>query len=115
MAKRKLYFSPEYFESSLWEGGPLEYADLPLSQELVKKLKKFDDDCMNILDWSDPGKGDIRSPGEAEEYYLTGLRLLAMVRAELGEEYEVEDGLAWIKPKSMRGEPAPDTEQNPEK
>ena len=114
MAKRKLYFSPEYGEGSLWEGYPLDYTELPLSQELVRKLKQFDRGCDNILDWSDPGKGDIRPQSEAEEYYLTGLRLLEMVRAELGADYEVEDGLDWIKPESMRGEPETETENNPE-
>lgn len=122
MAKYVLMFSPEYFETSLWSKnqaaddafgwGPVEYEKLPLSKELVKMLKMFDNNTVGILDWSDPGKGDIRPRDEAEEHYLTGVKLMEMVRAELGDEFEILDGLAWIKPKSMRGES--DTENNPE-
>ena len=114
MAKYVLYFSPEYFEGSLWSkneaadkafGYVADYNDLPLSKELKKQLRKFDSDCMNILDWDDPGKGDVRPQSEAEEYYRTGLRLLEMVRAELGDEFEVLDGLEWIRPKGKAENP----------
>lgn len=121
MAKYVLMFSPEYFETSLWcknqaaddafGGGPVEYENLPLSKELVKMLKQFDDKAVGILDWSDPGKGDIRPRDEAEEHYLTGVKLMEMVRAELGDEFEIIDGLDWIKPKSLRGESKSDTEK----
>lgn len=120
MAKYVLEFSPEYFETSLWSRnkaaddtfgwGPIDYDKLPLSPELVKLLQKFDDHCVGILDWSDPGKGDIRPQSEAEEYYRTGVKLMEMVRAELGDEFEITDGLGWIKPESLRGEAKPDTE-----
>ena len=123
MAKYVLEFSPEYFATSLWSRnkaaddafgwGPVEYDKLPLSAELVRQLKKFDDHCVGIIDWSDPGKGDIRPQSEAEEYYLTGVKLMEMVRAELGDEFEITDGLNWIKPESLGGEPEPDTEYNP--
>ena len=83
MAKYVLEFSPEYFATSLWSRneaaddafgwGPVDYDKLPLSAELVRQLKKFDDHCVGIIDWSDPGKGDIRPQSEAEEYYLTGV------------------------------------------
>lgn len=114
MAKYVLMFSPEYFETSLWTKnqaaddafgwGPIDYEKLPLSAALVKMLKQFDDHAVGILDWSDPGKGDIRPQSEAEEYYLTGVKLMEMVRAELGDEFEILDGLDWIKPKSMPAE-----------
>ena len=120
MAKYLLYFSPEYFETSLssknkaaddaFGWGPIDYDKLPLSPELVKLLQKFDNHCVGILDWSDPGKGDIRPQDEAEEYYRTGLKLLEMVRAELGSDFEVIDGLEWIRPKDRGCDSAPDTE-----
>lgn len=113
MAKYELYFSPEYDATCIWSSnraardrfgsGGIEYDELPLSPELVKKLEQFDRHCLGIIDWSDPGKGDIRPKDEQEEYLMTGLRLLDMVRAELGDEYDVLDGLDWIRPKDENG------------
>ena len=124
MAKYVLGFGPEYDAASLWSRnqaaydafgfGGISYEKLPLSGGLVRLLEQFDSHCLGIIDWSDPGKGDIRPQSEAEEYYLTGLRLLELVRAELGGDYEVLDELDWIKPESMGGAPEPDTEYNPE-
>lgn len=124
MAKYVLGFGPEYDATSLWSrnqaaydtfgSGGISYEELPLSAELVRRLAQFDRHCLGIIDWSDPGRGDIRPQNEAEEYYLTGLRLLEAVRSELGGDYEVLDELDWIKPESMGGEPEPDTEYNPE-
>ena len=107
MAKYLLYFSPEYWETSLWckndaaykaFSNPVEYDELPLSPELRAMLRKFDSGCTGIIDWSDPGRGDIRPADEQTEYYMTGLRLLELVRQELGEDFEVLDGLEWIRP-----------------
>lgn len=120
MTKYVLEFSPEYMATSLWSRnkaaddafgwGPIDYDKLPLSAGLVKMLKQFDDGCFGIIDWSDPGKGDIRPQSEQEEYYLTGVKLMEMVRAKLGDEFEITDGLGWIKPESMRDKTQPDTE-----
>ncbi|WP_028515191.1 hypothetical protein [Ruminococcus flavefaciens] len=107
MAKYVLSFSPDYFTTSLWSsnketmnvfGCGIQYDILPLSEELVKKLEEFDDGCIGILDWDDLGKGDVRPLDEQIAYYETGKKLLELVRQELGEEFEVEDNLDWIKP-----------------
>ena len=110
MAKYELKFSPDYFTTSLWSdnketmeilGCGIQYDKLPLSEELVRMLEEFDDDCVVILDWNDPGKGDIRPIDQQIAYYETGKKLLELVRQELGEDFEVKDGLEWIKPKGQ--------------
>ncbi len=113
MAKYVLSFSPDYFTTSLWSsnketmdifGCDIQYDELPLSEELVRKLERFDDGCIEILDWDDPGKGDIRHIEEQIVYYETGQKLLDLVRQELGEDFEVEDNLDWIKPEDNNQE-----------
>ena len=113
MIWQNMYFSPEYDATCIWSSnraafdrfgsGGIDYDALQLSAELVKKLEKFDRRCLDIIDWSDPGAGDIRPKDEQEAYLMTGLRLLEMVRAELGGEYEVLDGLDWIRPHDENG------------
>ncbi|MBO4878198.1 MAG: leucine-rich repeat domain-containing protein [Ruminococcus sp.] len=111
MAEYVITFSPEYLASSLWGkndaaqaafGYEIDYSELPLSEELVRKLNDFDDECMGIIDWDDPGKGDVRPIEERIAYYEKGLDLLELIRGELGDRFEVIDGLDWIKPEPLK-------------
>ena len=91
--KIKLFFSPDYSATSLFdeEGYNREYEDFPLSAELVKQLEEFDD---SIWEYVEKPITEQRK----REIYENGLRLCKLVSLELGKEYEVIEGLEWIKP-----------------
>lgn len=108
MAKYVLRFSPDYFATSLWAvnnnadsdlGANINYEDLGLSAELIKRLEKFDDSIFDIIDWSNPGGDSPLTEDERNQIYLEGLSLLELVRTELGKDFEVENDLDWINPK----------------
>ena len=93
--KVKLYFSPEYSVTSLTdEHGAYftTYEDLPLSPELIKQLKSFDESIWDFLPDSHATKERL------EEIYENGLRLYKLVVQELRDEYEVIERLDWINP-----------------
>ena len=107
MAKYVIRFMPEYHATSLWAcnddaysdlGINIEYEKVGLSQELINQLEKFDDGVMDIIDWSDPGGESPLTSEEQMALYNEGCRLLELVRKELGDEFEVENELGWIKP-----------------
>lgn len=107
MAKYVIAFSPDYFATSLWArndaakelGTYIEYSDLPLSSELKKHLRKFDNWAFSMIDWDDPGAEKDNLPYEEHKaLFETGKKLLEMVRQELGEDFEVLDELDWIDP-----------------
>jgi hypothetical protein len=91
--KIKLFFSPEYSATSLFdeEGYNREYEDFPLSAELVKQLEEFDD---SIWEYAEASITKQRK----REIYENGLRLYNLVCVELGDEYEIIESLDWIKP-----------------
>ena len=91
----KLYFSPEYSTISLCdeEGAYFTtYEDFPLSQELIKELKEFDESIWEFLPDSNATQERL------EEIYENGLRLYRRVVEELGDGYEVIEALEWINP-----------------
>ena len=108
MAKYVIRFDPEYFATSLWAenaaadsdfGINIAYEKLGLSADLIKRLEIFDDSIFEIIDWSNPGGESPLTEEERNQIYLEGLRLLELVRTELGKDFEVENDLDWINPK----------------
>lgn len=107
MSRYTIRFDPEYFATSLWSvsdsaksdfGYNIAYEKLELSEELIKRLERFDNRVMNIIDWSDPKNDSPMTPDEQRQLYRDGKQLLAEVSAELGSEFEVLDNLDWIDP-----------------
>ena len=107
MAKYVIRFSPEYGATSLWPdndaarsdlGMPIEYNKVNLSEDLIIRLEKFDEGVMGIIDWAEPNGPSPLSKEERMQLYYEGVQLLGMVRKELGNDYEVRDGLDWIYP-----------------
>ena len=90
--KPKIYFSPDYSATSLFdeEGYNREYEDFPLSAELVKQLEEFDDSI-----WE---KIEVITEEREWEIYRNGLRLCKLVELELENQYEVIEDLDWLKP-----------------
>lgn len=107
MEKYVIKFMPEYYTTSLWSvnqkalehfNTPIEYTDIDLSVKLIKRLEVFDDNIMNIIDWSNPAGETPMKLEERELLYQEGLVLIDEIRKELGEEFEVINYLNWIKP-----------------
>lgn len=98
-------FLPEYFTTSVWIKledifVPVEeYDKLPLSEQLIKELEKFDDAVMDILDWSNPGGKSPMSFEERRNLYELAENLCRRVQDELGGDYNVIDRTGWLKPK----------------
>ena len=93
--KIKLYFSPEYSVTSLSnEKGAYftTYEGFPLSPELIKELKNFDESILEFLPDSHATQERL------EEIYENGLRLYRRVVEELADKYEVIEDLEWINP-----------------
>lgn len=108
MAKYIIRFLPEYSSTCLWPESknsyedfdiPISYESVNLSSELIKQLEAFDDSIMDILDWSNPGGPSPLSKDERMQIYNEGVRLLELVRKELGNDFEVINELDWIYPK----------------
>ncbi|MCH5268502.1 MAG: hypothetical protein J1E62_09175 [Lachnospiraceae bacterium] len=106
MAKYTIKFMPEYYETSLWPvsdnayddfGIPIQYEDVPLTNALVERLEKFDCSILGLIDWGNPGGACPLSAEERKAIYNEGQALLQLVKEELGGEYEVIDGLDWVK------------------
>ena len=104
MAKYVIDFNPEYGTTSLWSvsdntkdlGCTIEYEDVGLSADLIERLEKFDESINYLLDY--PGAPCPLTYEEQNKIYEEGKQLLQLVRDELGTDYEVMDGLDWIKP-----------------
>ncbi len=98
-------FLPEYFATSVWIKSkdvfvPIgEYNRLPLSEQLIKELEKFDDAVMDILDWSNPGGESPMSFEERMDLYELSKDLCKKVQDELGGDYNVTDCTGWLEPK----------------
>lgn len=98
-------FLPEYFATSVWIKSkdifkPIgEYNRLPLSEQLIKELEKFDDAVMDILDWSNPGGESPMSFEERRDLYELAKDLCRRVQDELGGDYNVIDRTGWLEPK----------------
>lgn len=112
MAKYVIKFSPDYCATSLWAvndnalsdfGNFIEYEDVGLPANLIERLNNFDDSVMGLIDWDNPGGDCPLTYEERNKLYEEGIRLLQLVRDELGTDYEVIDGLDWIKPKLNNG------------
>ena len=96
MAKYRIKFMPEYNATSLWGdndnayndlGIEIEYNTVGLSEDLINQLEKFDESVMGIIDWENPGGDSPLSAEEKYEIYQNGVRLLSLVRDELGDDY----------------------------
>ena len=107
MAKYVVKFSPEYFATSLSAdndaahddfGYEISYEDVNLSKPLIERLKKFDDGVMDILNWKEPNGPLNLTYDEQLELYKEGLELFELVKAELGDDFEVINAVDWIKP-----------------
>lgn len=90
--KMKLFFSPDYGGTSLYNNKAqnLSYKYLPLTSELIKQLEEFDDSIWEII--------EKITEERRKEIYENGLRLYKLVSFELGDKYEVVEMLDWIKP-----------------
>ena len=109
MKKYILRFFPEYFTTSLWGYNEaakdkydlsIEYSDLGLSPLLISDLEKFDDSIMDVIDWGDPGGLSPLSVSERMAIYNEGQRLLALIRNELNDDFEIIDCSDWVKPET---------------
>ncbi len=100
-------FLPEYFATSVWIKSedifvPIgKYDKLPLSEQLIKELEKFDDAVMGILDWSNPGGESPMSFEERKDLYELSKNLCKRVQDELGGDYNVIDRTGWLEPKEQ--------------
>lgn len=106
MSKYIIKFMPEYYTTSLWAvnktaldqfNTPIQYTDIALSLELIKRLETFDDNIMNIIDWNNPVGESPMNFEEREFLYQEALILLEEIRKELGKNFEVINYLDWIK------------------
>lgn len=106
MKKYTIRFMPEYFATSLWSysdnsyknfGTNIKYQKLNLSKELIEELEKFDDSVLDIVDWNNPGGGSPLSSVERVAIWNQGQILLARIRAELTDDFEVIDASDWVK------------------
>lgn len=107
MAKYIIRFMPEYCATSLWAGNdearaafgsPIEYSDVHLPEELIRRLEDFDDRVMGIIDWSEPNGPSPMTKEEQLQLYHDGQELIAHVREVLGPDFEVLNELDWIYP-----------------
>lgn len=105
MAKYVIRMLPEYMATCLWPvsdnayddlGIPIDYETLHLSEKLTEELKRIDDDVLDIVDWSDPHNESSMSKEERYELLNRGKKLLELIRAELGPDFDVQDDLDWI-------------------
>ena len=51
------------------------------------RIKKIDDDVLDIVDWSDPHNESLMSKEERYELLNRGKKLLELIRAELGPDF----------------------------
>ncbi len=98
-------FLPEYFATSVWIKSkdifkPIgEYNRLPLSEQLIKELEKFDDAVMGTLDWDNPGGESPMSFEERRNLYELAKNLCKKLQDELGNDYNVIDCTDCLEPK----------------
>lgn len=106
MEKYSIKFMPEYYTTSLWSvnqkaqqrfSTSIKYTDINLSLALIKRLEIFDNQIMNIIDWSNPIEQSPMNFEERERLYQDGLILIEEVRKELGQDFEVINYLDWIR------------------
>lgn len=99
-------FSPDYGATSLWPVNeeakkcfsmPIKYEELLISDSLKMGLEKFDNCVMNTIDWNNPGNQSLISGEEVQMIYENGLKLIQLLREELGHEYEIIEDFDWIK------------------
>lgn len=103
--KKRLKFLPEYFTTCIWicdENDvffPIkEYALLRLPEELIQKLKAFDLEVMNVIDWSHPSGPSPLSYEERQSLYTYGIYLCNQVKECVAETYEIIQACDWLKP-----------------
>ena len=85
---------PDYADTVLWLGDPIDYADTGLSFALVEALQAWEQLYYDSLD----GDYAFRSRGIEEKFTIEGIRLAELVSAEIGVGHIVEyDGAALIK------------------
>lgn len=110
-AKYTVKFMPDYETTCLWPVSnsacadfemPIPYAAVGLSANLTKRLDAFGENIMGLIDWNDPAGPPPMPLNERIALYQEGRRLLSETAQELGPDFEVIDGLDWIKP--MEGE-----------
>ncbi|MFJ4027503.1 hypothetical protein ACIPWF_09935 [Paenarthrobacter sp. NPDC089989] len=84
--RAKVRMFPDYAETVLWFGGPVDYDRTGLAESLVRDLRAWEDSYYAALA---PDLG-WKSPHEATRFTEQGEHLAQRVADELGDKYEVE-------------------------
>jgi hypothetical protein len=89
---KKIKLMPDYECSPIWDvekGGEIMPGELPLSDELIERLRKWAEKYDQTLDREDPKSSGFASREEEEKFETEGRELWEGVTRELGNDYEV--------------------------
>ncbi|NJO72243.1 MAG: hypothetical protein HC825_12335 [Oscillatoriales cyanobacterium RM1_1_9] len=71
------------------KGGMIEYDYVPLTKELIERIKEWNKIYCGWLDWSDPGNSPEPPLEEQESFDKEGIEIWKQLIDELGDNYEV--------------------------
>lgn len=102
MAKYRLRFFFEWMTSEcLWTGNdaasehftsyPIDYNELPLSDDTKARAKELADWHQGALNWASPGDPGAWRQEECDRFNRASIDLLESIREELGAEFDVVD------------------------
>ena len=104
MSDSKRHYQIRFFydwgcDSPFWYGndaardrfgvGPIDPKDLGLSAEISEQLRSLAEWHDTALDWDDPLGPSPWQPEEYDRFNIAVSQILELIRAELGEEYEI--------------------------
>jgi len=69
--------------------GNIDPETLPLSQETISRLEKWEESYNATLNWQDPGNSPDLSPEEEAAFEQEGISLWKQLQKELAPNYEV--------------------------
>lgn len=69
----------------------INYDKLPISKELVSKLKDLELEYGTILDWSDPGKGFIWTRAQEKSFLERADQAYEELKAELSPDFLIDN------------------------
>ena len=96
---------PDYYTSSLWAGDTqtqdiygygISYQSLGLSKKLIQKLEAYDENILNLIDWSNPAGPSPMSKDERKALYERGKSLMEDIKKELGNDFQIINESQWI-------------------
>lgn len=73
--------------------GYTDYDNLPISKELINKLRSLDEEYSTILDWNEPINPYLWSTAQKLDFYYRANLVRLELEEELGYRYKFIDGI----------------------